>query len=324
MGANLSDLNPQATSPRIQSTVEVTPLTSSADRNEWTWGMKYKDMAAIWWQISGQTFNPIPVSFSIYDELAFNYRLVINPSEGKANLYMTYTIGKMRDLWVLGHIFIFSTLTHFNATGSYNARDQKISSVTIHYFLEANKISMSIVSAQRTWIANKETLSKFNGASPVSGTDVSTGTIQTVTSDGKNVFDVSFGSKKTYSLVKPSGPVTYDAVTRTANVTRYSKNPVLAIQSSLLWGANALMANMFPVQYASVAKTWMNATKSDYLYATSYPTCAGYKVVHDPVYTAYIPPVQQASGGVPIPDAAIFIGIGVAVVLFVERRFRKF
>ena len=44
MGANLSDLNPQATSPRIQSTVEVTPLTSSADRNEWTWGMKYKDI----------------------------------------------------------------------------------------------------------------------------------------------------------------------------------------------------------------------------------------------------------------------------------------
>src|SRR4030067_1178590 len=48
MGADFSELNSQVTVPKIQSSVEVTPLASSADRNEWTWGMKYKDMAAIW------------------------------------------------------------------------------------------------------------------------------------------------------------------------------------------------------------------------------------------------------------------------------------
>jgi hypothetical protein len=81
------------------------------------------------------------------------------------------------------------------------------------------------------------------------------------------------------------------------------------------------MAQMFPVKYAEMAKVWMNTTKADYLYITSYPTYGGYQVIHDPVLTAYVQPVKTSlSGGVPIPEAAVFIGVGMVILLLMRRR----
>ena len=62
--------------------------------------------------------------------------------------------------------------------------------------------------------------------------DVSSGSVQTSTAEGQKVFDVSFSEKKTYRLSDPSGPSTYDSVTRTAQVEYYAKNPILVLQSS--------------------------------------------------------------------------------------------
>jgi hypothetical protein len=109
-------------------------------------------------------------------------------------------------------------------------------------------------------------------------------------------------------------------VTRTADVSYYAKNPLLRLQSSLLYYGNALMAQMFPVKYAEMAKVWMNATKADYLYITSYPTYGGHQVIHDPVFTAYIPPVKTPPSGVPIPEVSVFIGVGIVVLLLMKRR----
>jgi hypothetical protein len=97
------------------------------------------------------------------------------------------------------------------------------------------------------------------------------------------------------------------------------------VQGSLLWFANALVASLFPVRYAENARVWMNATKSDYLYITSYPTYGGYRVVNDPVITAYTPaPKTTSGGGVPIPLGGIMAGVLVAVVVLYGLRKKTF
>jgi hypothetical protein len=127
----------------------------------------------------------------------------------------------------------------------------------------------------------------------------------------------------TYKLEETSGLKTYNAVTRTAEVNYYARNPILKIQNSLLFYSNALSSQLMPAKYADEAKFWMNATKADYLFITSYPTYGGYQVIHDPVYTAYTPPVKSpTSGGVPIPEAAVLIGVVVALIFVVKRRGR--
>lgn len=319
-GTDYSAILSPGDTPKLVTSVEVTPMKSSG--NEYTWGMTYKDLAAVWWSISGTGYKLLPAAFCVYNELGFNYRLVFSPADGTAKVFATYTIGEMRDLWTLGRTGILPVIVHYNSTGTYNLRQLKVGSETIHGFLERNKISMSIVMNQRTWVADKIVSSKVNGVDASSGgVDVSSGSVQSTTSDGEKVFDVGFGEKATYRLEEASGEKTYNAVTRTERVNLYAKNPILMIQNSLLFYSNTLMSQFMPAKYAEDAKVWMNATKADYLFATSYPTYGGYQVIHDPVYTAYIPPVSSPiSGGVPIPEAAVLIGLAVTVIFLVRRR----
>jgi hypothetical protein len=320
MGTDFTEILPEGKTPKMITSVEVTPLKNSG--NEYTWGMKYKYLAAIWWRVAGSGPKLLPTALCVYDELGFNYRLVFNQSDGTAKLYITYTIGEMRDLWTVGYLGLLPIVTHFNSTGTYNLRQQKIGAENIHGFLERNKISMSIVMGQRTWVADKEVSNKVNGQTAVTeGVDVTSASIQSTTTDGQKVFDAAFGEKKTYKLETTSGEKTYNSVTRIADVTFYAKNPILRLQNSLLYYGNAIVSQIFPLKYAEMAKVWMNATKADYLYVTSYPTYDGYKVIHDPVLTAYIPPVKTSQGGgVPIPEATVFIGVGIVVLFLMRRR----
>jgi hypothetical protein len=321
MGTDYSALFPEGKTPRLKTSVEVTPMKVNSDKSEWTWGMTYKDLAAMWWNIAGSGLKILPSAFCIYDELGFNYRLVYNKSEGTAKIYVTYSIGEMRDLWTIGHISFLPVLLHYNNTGTYNLK-QKLGEETLHDFLERNKICMSIVMTQRTWVADKEVSNKIDGIDASSdGVDVSSSTVQSTTSDGQKVFAISFGEKKSYKLDTEDGVKTYNTVTRIADVNYYAKNSLLKFQNSLLYISNALVEKMFPVKYADASKVWMNSTKSDYLYITSYPTYSGYAVTHDPVYTAYFLPVKTtSSGGVPIPDIAVVVGVGVVVFFIMRRR----
>jgi hypothetical protein len=96
----------------------------------------------------------------------------------------------------VGYIEFLPVVTHYNSTGTYNLRQQKIGAENIHEFLERNKISMSIVMGQRTWVADKEVSNKVNGSNAVTeGVDVSSGFVQSTTPDGQKVFDVAFGEK---------------------------------------------------------------------------------------------------------------------------------
>jgi len=97
-----------------------------ASESEWTWGMTYKDLAAVLWNVAGSGLKMLPGAFCIYDELGFNYRLVFNKSEGTTKLYITYSIGEMCDLWTIGHIGFLPVILHYNDTGTYNLKYRNI------------------------------------------------------------------------------------------------------------------------------------------------------------------------------------------------------
>jgi hypothetical protein len=68
----------------------------------------------------------------------------------------------------------------------------------------------------------------------------------------------------------------------------------------------------------------LNMTYADYFYVTSYPEYSGFKVTHDPTYTAYI---AAATTGTTPPNlfglilvAAIIVIVVAAAVLLVKRR----
>jgi len=71
----------------------------------------------------------------------------------------------------------------------------------------------------------------------------------------------------------------------------------------------------------------LNMTYADYFYLISYPTYSGFKVKHDPTYTAYI---ATTTGTAPTSNwfGLILIGgiiavIAIAAVLVVKRRGAK-
>jgi hypothetical protein len=309
--------------PKLTTSVTTTPLKVNGD--EYTWGMTYKDLAAIWWNVAGEGPKLLPAAFCIYDELGFNYRLIFNKVEGTAKLFVTYEIGEMRDLWTMSRASLIPTIVHYNNTGTYNLRQQKIGSETLHGFLEKNKISMSILMSQRTWVAEKNVTNSLNGStSAAEGAEVSNGSVQSTTPDGQKVFEVNFGEKKTYKLETNDGEKTYDAITRIADVKYYTNNPLLKTQNAILLYTNALLLHIAPVKYTEMAKVLANSTKADYLYITSYPTYSGYKVIHDPVYTAYTPkpqaPEMIPGGGLLIPAAVVILAAIAGVLLLTKRR----
>src|SRR3990170_1317896 len=103
LGFDLSPLN--AALPIFNSKTEIIPLTHSDDKLQWSWGMKYTNLTAIWWRTWIDPLNPhfdnsLPLAVTTYDELTFTYTLTINPTTGTATLQENHIIGRMRDLIV--------------------------------------------------------------------------------------------------------------------------------------------------------------------------------------------------------------------------------
>jgi hypothetical protein len=82
--------------------------------------------------------------------------------------------------------------------------------------------------------------------------------------------------------------------------------------------------HMYPALFVKAVSTIANMSRANYFYITAYPEYSGYRVEHDPTFTAYIAassdsvPNQTPAGAVGIIIIAIVIvavGIGVAVVL---------
>jgi len=346
LGYDLSSIG--VTLPSFNSKTITTPLTSSADGLTWTWGMKYTNLTALWWRTyidpSTPHFdNSLPFAVTTYDELAFNYKLTIDPTSHTATLTENHDIGRMRDL-VIGSGLIW---VHMNSTGTYGLLGRKLSDQTIYSFLDENQIKMSIVDYQTTVVANHNTYSATPSGQNVTGTDavVSDTAVNTYADNGEKISSLDFGAKPTYNLFNYTADptettsTTYNAVTRTANATGFAGNSDLyKTQINLMKFLPLVVAQIYPGIYAKAAATISNMSKADYFYLTSYPVYSGYRIEHDPIFTAYIASPQATStlaptatstttsnprpgsGAILVILLGVIIVVAVAVALLIKKR----
>jgi len=331
LGFDLSKLG--KTLPVLNSKTETIPLTHEG--NTWTWGMRYTNLTALWWQTWINPNNPHfqnswPVGLTVYDELTFTYKLTIDPESGTATLQENHVIGRMRHLFV-GIIPL--AWTYYNSTGTYGMLGRKLSNDTIYDFIHDNGLEMSIINFQTSVMADHETYSQTASGQSVTDaeTEVTDTSIGTYADDGEKIFNADFGTKKNYNLYNytadpsESSYDTYEATTRTARIAGFAGNGGLfALHIGLMKFLPAVVIHMYPALFTKAVSTIANMSRANYFYITAYPEYSGYRVEHDPTFTAYIatntdtsgnPPPAGAGGIIIIAIIIVVVGIGVALLL---------
>jgi hypothetical protein len=320
LGFDLSSIT-GSTNPAQNSKTELIPLTHPDD-NTWEWGMRYTNLTAIWWRmnITSHDFDRLPIAITTYDELTFTYELVLDPANNTATLTSNYVIGRMTNLWLIWW-FLIPIAAHFNATGTYRPNGLKIANQTIYQFLEQQHIKMSIVLFQNSLVLNYTPESTFNNQNATNAeVDVSNGEIVTEAGN-EDIFTADFGIKKQYNLYNYTADPTetnfdtYDAVTRTAPRAGFAGNPLFSIHVALLNYVPVIVKNIAPELYQKALTRMLNMTYADNFYLISYPEYSGFKVEHDPTYTAYI--ATPPTIGTTQPNLAGLFGLIIIAVIVV-------
>ncbi|MFQ6073677.1 MAG: hypothetical protein ACE5KC_00520 [Candidatus Bathyarchaeia archaeon] len=345
LGLNLEQYFPNSSRPALSSKTSIIPLVSSDDKLSWHWGMRYTNLTAIWWTMHPEPSNPryekVPIAITTYEELTFTYNLTINPTNRTATVTANYVIGRMTNLWLIHWLFFIPIVVHYNSTGAYRLNGEKISDETIYQFLEKQNIKMSVVLFQNSLVLNHKTKSRYklNSKNVTDAeVDVSNGTIATSTEDEEKVFEANFGAKKMYNLYNYTADPTesqsssHNAVTRTTKIEGYARNPIFGVHTALLRLVPLVVAHMRPTLYQNAKDRIMNMTRADYFYIISYPTYSGFKVEHDPTYTAYIE-IEESAGspaGIGAPHWQVYlvvaigaVAIAIIGVMFAVRRGRQ-
>jgi len=329
LGYDLSFLN--ATLPVLNSQTELIPLTHSEDNLSWSWGMTYTNMTALWWKTYIDPSNPhsnssFPEALSVYDELSFTYNLTIDPAAHTATLTENHVIGRMRDLFIGVTPLLW---VYYNSTGTYGLLGRKLGNVTIYDFIQNNGIEMSIVNYQTLIMANHQTYSITPSGENATQTEtsVSASSIATYSDDGEEIFNANFGTKQDYDLYNYTADPTestyntYQAVTRTANAADFAGNTLFDYQTTLIRFLPLVVAHMYPNLYARAQTTISDMSKANYFYITSYPEYSGYKIVHDPTFTAYIASPQttttSTTSPAPITSSELIIAIVIVVAIII-------
>jgi hypothetical protein len=342
-GIDLTSVFGASTPPELSSKTKVFPLTRSDDGLRWSWGMQYTNLTAFWFRTwidsDDPHFKSSWVALTRYDELTFTYNLTIDKDTHKATLTENHIIGRMRDLyfWDIVNGELLPALLHFNSTGCYRTfLGTKLDGYpTIYRWLEQNKIKMSIIQYQTTMMINHTTQSK-SGTQSVTDKDlnVSNTDVSTTADTGEKVFDASFGAKATYKLYNYTADNTentysnYTAVTRTAKIRGFAFNAVIDDCMGFLRYVPYTLKDIDNTSYNYYKDhtVTLNVTGANYLYIISYPTYSGFRIVHDPTYTAYYAPTSEgtplepAKWGAIIVLAVIVVAIVLVVALVMRRR----
>ena len=295
LGFDYSSLG--VTLPILNSRTQTIPLVSTSDGLQWSWGMKYTNLTALWWKTwidpnNSHFDNSLPFAVTTYDELTFKYTLTIDPTNNKATLTENHDIGRMRDM-LIGSGIVW---VHLNSTGTYGLLGRKLSDQTICNFLDSNQIKMSIVNYQTTVTANHNIYSTTsNGQTLNSDEIVSDSAIDTYTDDGNKIFTLDFSAKPTYNIYNYTEDQTestaqnVNALTRTTDATGFATNTGLfKPQINLMKFLPLVIVHMYPALYQKAIESISDMSKANYFYITSYPVYSGYRIRHDPVFTAYI------------------------------------
>ncbi len=322
LGFDITNITGDAQKPALSSKTTVIPLTSSDNGKTWEWGMRYTNLTAIWWRMFinplNPRFEPLPIAITTYEELTFTYKLELNPTNHKATLTANYVIGRMTNLWLIGWFIIWPVVAHLNSTGTYLVNGAKLSDETIYQFLEKQHIKMSIVLFQNSLVLDHTTTSKSTvNNEDVTDTevDVSNGAISTQAGN-EEIFRTDFGTKKQYKLYNYTAGNTeksYDAITRTAPRPGFARNPLFFMHVALLKYVPLIVAHIDPPLYQKAKNHMLNMEYADCFYIISYPMYSGFKVVHDPTYTAYI--AGTTTTGLPNLFGLILIGGIIAIVV---------
>lgn len=339
LGCDLSQYFGGQTPPSLNSKTEIIPLTT-ADNLTWIWGMRYTNLTALWWKTFIDPGNPKrepkPIAITRYDELTFVYNLTINPETGEATISIDYHIGKMTALWVIWWLWFFPVTVHFNATGCYRLNGVKLSDETIYDFLQAQGIKMSIVQFQSTVVLDHTTHFYSNSVN-VTDSDVfvDNSTVSTFTGDNEKIFDADFSSKREYNLFNYTADptetefATYNTTTRTCKIAGFARNPVFQVHTSLMRFIPLVVAHMDPELYQQAKDHLLDLSYADYFYVIAYPVYGGYRIEHDPTYTAYCsltqeeqtpPPDQPSDFPKEVLIAITGLIVAVAIVYTIIRR----
>jgi len=323
MGFDFSEKFPNASFPSMNSKTSIIPLSHSDDKLQWSWGMKYTNLTAIWWRTyispTNHTYHSWPMAITTYDELTFTYNLTISPDTNMATLTENHVIGRIRDLWHFWGWFIIPFYNHYNSTGCYRYGN-KISNETVYQFLQRNKIKMSIVNFQTSVMFDRNTYSLSSDGQNVTDSDilVSNSSISTYADDGEKILDASFGTKETYNLYNYTADSsentfdTYNATTRTCKIDGFAQNKNLFVfHIGLMKSLPLLVANMHSQLFQKAKESITNMTKANYFYLIAYPTYSGYRVVHDPTLTIYLTTSTTPANPYLVP---VLIIVGIAAV----------
>jgi hypothetical protein len=317
--------------PSLSSETSIIPLSHSPDKLQWSWGMKYTNLTAIWWRTyispTNHTYQSWPMALTIYDELTFTYNLTMSPDTHKATLTENHIIGRIRDLWHFWGWFIVPFYNHYNSTGCYRY-GTKISDETVYDFIQNNQIKMSIVNFQTSVMFDHDNYSlSADGQNVTDNEDmVSESSITTYADDGERIFDVSFSTKETYKLYNYTADTTertfntYNATARTAKIDGFAENTDLfAFHIGFMKFLPLLVAHMHPQLYEKAKESITNMTRANYFYLIAYPTYSGYRVEHDPTFTVYVSytAIPEFPQNAVLPLLIIFT---IIAVLYIERK----
>jgi hypothetical protein len=326
LGVDMSSYTSGHAIPLVASS-QVIPLTTT-DNLHWTWGLKYTNLNAIWWKIDVNPLSPswdanVPRGIAQYNELTFQYDLTIDPTAKTAKLTASYTVGRITDLWLLGQ----TPALHLNSTGTYYGNGTRVNTQSVYSYLQQRQMKLSIVLANKTILASQKTTDDTETGKNVdndTSADISNTAINTKAPDGETVFKSDFGVKANYQLYDASdaNPTTVQAVTRTVARMGWGGNPAFAFQNVLTGFLPLFVAHVAPELYNQAKSGLVDLSLSNYLYIISYPQWNGYKIVHDPDFTAFFQP-SQGTGLLTV----IFIAVAAAatiggVVAFLLRKRR--
>ncbi len=329
LGADLSAIFGRTPPPGLTSQTEVIPLTQE-DAFNWRWGMRYTNLTAIWWQISIDPAHPHrdprPIAITRYEELTFTYHLTIDPEVGTATVRTEYIIGRTTDLWLLFWLIILPIPVHYNATGCYRMNGGKISDDTIHAFLRAHGIQMSVVHFQSSVVLDRTTYSRAEGTNVQDNEVVlDDATVTTYADDGERIFDADFTVKGTYRLFNATADpsetafTTHQTTTRATKIVGFARNPIFHVHTYLMRFIPLAVATMSPELAEQAKDHLLDMEYADYFYVIGYPAYDGYRIEHDPTYVAYaaLTAAEPPPPGPPAPPAGGVVLLVAAVTLLV-------
>lgn len=335
LGFDLSTLI-STDAPALNSHTKIIDLTHP-EENRWNWGMTYTNLTAIWWRLSispdNSSYTTAPVAISVYEELTFTYDLILDSENNTAQIISNYVIGRMTDLWVVDTWWWFlPVIVHYNSTGCYRLNKSPYSNETIHQFLNKHGISMSLVFFQASALLDHTTESFVDGQNIADKEiDVGNNEITTFADDGERICDVDFAEKDSYILYNQTSGTSseHTAEPRIAERSGFSRNPIFKAHTFLMRYIPLALAHMDKPLYEQAKNSLLNMTYADCFYIISYPTYDGYRIEHDPVYTAYLAEAGilpgAGLGGIIVIAVMVgaFAGIVIGVVVWKRSSSRK-